>query len=437
MPLMRSYSRQTHAHEQAGLVQRLGLRHHENVSLAEHRRSYRLIIVAVAFGIPAFCLHLERRQFKARLWKGRRREVWDSAETLFIRGLDALPSVDDTYQAAQSTLLTKRALHSTPELSEDNARTAKLLMKDVSSEASAASNGSRVALCIVGHARSFHLPSVHISIIRNLLRPLAANSTTLDIFFHIGLHDIAKNSSETASTAESETRKAANIMKPVVLSIYNDSMLDLNANMHLACPQDLQHACTAYPPALLRASQCMALVQSHELKNSIRYDWIVKTRPDIAFGDPVAPITRLQQDRVYINEHIPGTSTPAFTTIRELYSQNAAKFLNKPFADHIAMVPRKLADTFFSSHLAAGECLNRVQKSRLVNAETIMGMWLIKHAIRYETLPWFWILVRDRRGPECSRLRWVGRFDNKTADFAERCQIYNQTGFIPAMPDTQ
>lgn len=421
--------RQSNGLDQEGLR---GLRHASDLSSADNCSKYKLFLVAIAFGIPAFCLHLERRQFKARLWNGPRREVWQSAETLFVKGLDTLPTADDVYEAAQATLQGKTApqTKSTSLENDDNIATAESSMKEVDSEASG--SGGRVAVCIVGHARSFHLPSVHISIIRNLLRPLAVNATSLDVFFHIGLHDVAKDATKTAALKESETRKAATVMRPVILSIYNDSSFNLNREAHADCPPDLNPASAEYPPSLLRASQCMALVKSYEERNNIRYDWIVKTRPDVAIGDPVAPIAQLQQDRAYINEHIPGASTPAFSTIRELYPQNAAKILHKPFADHIAMVPRKLADTFFSAHLAAGECLNRLQKSRLVNAEAVMGMWLIKHALRYETMPWFWILVRDREGPECARLRWVGRFANKTAEFAERCQRYNETGHIPA-----
>lgn len=426
MPLG-SHIRQPGGLEHEGLH---GLRHANDLSSGDHRGRYKLLVVAVAFGIPAFCLHLERRQFKARLWKGPRREVWHSAENLFIKGLDTLPTADDAYEAAQETLLGKRAPLNLPDSlpNDGDAATAESSMKEV--EAGGSGSGGRIAVCIVGHARSFHLPSVHISIIRNLLKPLAANATSLDVFFHIGLHDIAKDATQTASLKESETRNVATVMKPVVLSMYNDSNFALSRKAHADCPQGRHHASVEYPPSLLRASQCMALVKRHEGTNSIRYDWIVKTRPDVAIGDPVSPISELQQDRAYINEHIPGASTPAFTTIRELYPQNAAKFLNKPLADHIAMVPRKLADTFFSAHLGAGECLSKLQKSRLVNAEAVMGMWLIKHALPYETMPWFWILVRDRQGPECLRLRWVGRFVNKSAEYAERCQRYNETGNI-------
>jgi hypothetical protein len=90
-----------------------------------------------------------------------------------------------------------------------------------------------------------------------------------------------------------------------------------------------------------------------------------------------------------------------------------------------------LADTFFLSHLAAGECLTPLQRQRLVNPETIMGMWLMRSGVRYQTLPWLWILVRDKQGPECSRVQWIGRFTGQTADFTMRCNEYAKTGTIP------
>lgn len=437
-----AHSRRSDDLEPRAIARQLTLRVAREETPLELRQLCKVFALAIAFGISARCLHFERSQVGAKRWKVPKQEVWGSAERLlFIRGLGTLASVGNKLEAKPSSLPGKASksrrkftfqegsatLPNPIITSHEEGQPKKLRNRD-----SLMVMRKRVAVCIVGHARSFYRPSVHNSIARNLLQPIAGNSTTLEVFFHIGLRDIAKVSNATALTSRSETREAAEAMKPVVLSLYDDPILQLNMTQHNSCSGGMEHARRVYPPALLRASQCMALVRDFETKNNFRYDWIVKTRPDIAIGDPVTPLSKLRPDRIYINEHIPGTSTPAFQTIRELYPRNAAKLLGKPFADHIAMVPREYADVFFSSHLAAGECLTQIQKSRLVNAETIMGMWLIQNGVRYETMPWFWILVRDKQGPECSRVQWIGRSTNETAEFSERCLVYNETGIIPS-----
>jgi hypothetical protein len=428
-----------------GITHTLGLRTtDENVS-SELRYMYKVLVLAIAFAVPAVCLHMERKHFRSRLLRAPRREVWGSAETLYISGLSSHPSVDDTVESRKSEINAQTEPHPRQQQRENAVLTSILPDREVSSvndnnadkaligkqiRQSLAGTGARIALCIVGHARSFHQPSVRESIYRNLIQSLSANSSSLEVIFHIGLHDVARVPGMAATDSEKETISAAEAMKPIVISVYEGSPHLLNQSLHAVCSEGSDYASNEYPPSLLRASQCMTLVKARERQLGTKYDWIVKTRPDVAFGDPVS-ISHLPSDRVYINEHIPGTSTPAFDTIRELYPNNAAKYLAKPFADHIAAVPRDLADTFFLSHLAAGECLTPLQRQRLVNPETIMGMWLMRSGVRYQTLPWLWILVRDKQGPECSRVQWVGRFTGQTADFTRRCNEYAKTGTIP------
>lgn len=253
----------------------------------------------------------------------------------------------------------------------------------------------------------------------------------MDLFFHLGLDDVPRDSTQRAERMDREVEEAVGEMQPVSVSHFGNENVPLNRSRAAACRAPRSYASGVYPASLLRANECYQKMQAYEKLNSFRYEWFVKSRPDVAFGDPVAHMSTLKADRVYINEHIPGTSTPTFENVRELYPDGARKVLRKPLADHIAVVPRALADNFFSAHEAVSECLSDEQKKPWVNAESLMALWVAKNSIPYETKPWFWMLVRDGVGPECRRVQWIGRELNRTAELNERCQQFRQTGVLP------
>jgi hypothetical protein len=415
---------------------------------ADVRRLSKLVAIALAFGVPALLLHLQRHQLKVTRRDGfARREMWDSAETLYV-GVVPPDQASVAERPPGSTPATRRGLvdppaavgmraaRSTPPPAAPGTASPVAAPHAVPE---AAANGSapkvgRVAVCIVGHARSFHQPTVHESIARNLIDPIRRGASAVDVFFHVAMADVPRANTRAAVPAEQETNGAIEGMHPVVVSRYSGAGRAMNFSGVAACPAGRSYACDFYHPALLRASECMEKIELYEREHGVRYEWIVKTRPDVAFGDPVALMSALPTDRVLMNEHIPGASTPAFPTIREMYPTAAADLLHKPFADHVAIVPRHMAGVFFSSHLASFECMTPVQRGRLVNAEALMGLWLIRHSVRYDTAPWFWMLVRDRGGPECKRMEWIGRATNQTGAFTQRCKAYDATGVIPPAP---
>lgn len=294
----------------------------------------------------------------------------------------------------------------------------------------------RVAVCITGHARTLHHKSVHQSILNNFIQPLQQSSSAVDVFFHVGMRDISRPQYEPHNnSSDDETNAAIQLFNPVTVSQYVGPGAALNRSAVLPCPSGTFFASDVQYSALLRAHECMNLVRDYEKAHGLRYDWVAKTRPDIAFGDPIPSLKLLESDRVFINQHDPRASMDAFPTMREKFPENAEAMLREPFSDHIAIVPRQLADVFFSANLGSNTCLLPAQKGRLINSEAILGLWLIGHGVRYSTIPMFWIIVRpsgplDRPGgPECSRLlRYVGLTAQKAEEYTRRCTEYRRSG---------
>jgi hypothetical protein len=123
--------------------------------------------------------------------------------------------------------------------------------------------------------------------------------------------------------------------------------------------------------------------------------------------------------------------------IRSIYGQEQTnRILHKPIGDHISIVPRTMAQLFFSMHLAVQICVTREQKAlgrSYINTEAIMGMWMVRNNLRYDVQNWFWLLVRDVGGrptPECRRVAYIGRHKNISEALVKRCEEFKATGVL-------
>jgi hypothetical protein len=171
-------------------------------------------------------------------------------------------------------------------------------------EPSSLASKMRVAVCITGNTRSFYLASVHESIARNLIAPLRAEGGVVDVFFHVALADRPRHQTKTAKSMKRMTLAAMKSFKPVSITSFNRTLQKVSEQAN--CPPGAAQAASSYPYALLRASQCMDQVARHEHTLQRKYDWIVKTRPDIALGDPIT-ILNFRNDTIQMNQHTPGT----------------------------------------------------------------------------------------------------------------------------------
>lgn len=279
-------------------------------------------------------------------------------------------------------------------------------------------SASRVALCIVGHPRSFRQPSVHRSIRERVIRVLRDAGYVVDIFFHMGRGDVPRKG--TSAAGRDGLSAAIQVMNPVSVSRYSNT--DVCKLPHCA-PSSVQ-----CPHALYRISQCLEKIQEYETRTGTVYDWIYKTRPDIAFGTNITTPSSLRSDTLYMNRHLPGTSMHAHKWLREKFPNNS-QILGGPVADHIFVASRDVAKVAFRASQAFQDCdLYKLPKGTL-NSEVGLTYWLFFNQIRYKAMPWFWMLVRDVEGPECSRVQWIERGVNvRYHNFTAICIHYLRTG---------
>lgn len=278
----------------------------------------------------------------------------------------------------------------------------------------------KIALCITGHLRSFHKPSVYMSIKRNVVDTLENSGWSVDVFFHVGRRDIPRTGIKPAISFS--PRLTLNLFKPVRVSFYD---------RHDECRK---HACKnrrqnmTCPHGLLRTQQCMSLVENYEKRKGIRYSWVYKTRPDVAFGSRISTPDLLDKDYLYTNQHIPGASTHAHSWLRQKFEQNAS-VLGPPVGDQILVASREVAEVAFRAAAAYSICDLYDLPTGTLNSEVALTFWLVKNRVRYKTQPWFWLLVRDLEGPECERIRHIRGVDQLGVQkLMDRCTSYEQSG---------
>lgn len=156
-----------------------------------------------------------------------------------------------------------------------------------------------------------------------------------------------------------------------------------------------------------------------------------KTRPDIAFGAPVSMPHQLRRDTLYVNMHLPGTSTHAHPWLRRAYAVNAS-VLNAPVGDHVLVAARDVAEIAFTAERAFHGCGLYTMPKGTVNSEVGLTYWLVRNRVRYRAMPWFWMLVRDETGPECFRVKWIRDGTTEGEDERmRRCLEYAETDQIP------
>lgn len=285
----------------------------------------------------------------------------------------------------------------------------------------------RIAVCLAGHLRTFTNNTVRQSIKFHLVQPLQKTGAHVDVFFHVGLHDVPK-----AGTSKSEknltflsARTFLEEFFPIHVSWYGKIITDCKQTK---CRSKNGSIC---PHALVRLEQCLVDIKKVERRTGKRYDWIYRSRPDVAFGYDISVPESLHPKVVYTNQHIPGTSVHAHPWIRNTFPKHKA-LVRTPIGDQVVVAERQVAEIAFRAVHGTFDCqlMNRMNKGT-INSEVILTYWLVKHGIAYETRPWFWMLVREKTGPECHRVEWIRRNRTRDSDLVNRCLSFRQSGIIP------
>lgn len=278
-----------------------------------------------------------------------------------------------------------------------------------------------VAVCIAGQLRSFHIRSVRNSILQHMIKPLREAGYGVHVFFHIAKSDhLHRNDSRIVAFA------------PLTVSKFHETK---------GCerPKCTRKRNTIYktncPFALYRADECLSEMQRFEQHNAMRFTWVYRTRPDVMFGTNVSLPQGLRTDTIYTNEHNPGTSVHAHEWLSKKFVSEMPKGgIRNAVGDHVIVGARKVAGVALGAGAAFRDCdLFDLPKGTL-NAEVGLTYWLVKHGIRFETRPWFWILVRnDSSGADCERVRFIQRKEKKeNMRLVHLCNLYNHGGLLLA-----
>ena len=282
----------------------------------------------------------------------------------------------------------------------------------------------RVAVCITGHLRTLLHPPVYESIHRHLLGPLSPYPTTL--FLHLGLHDVPRDASASPAAALPTPAALAALRShfpSARVSFFNNTRTGIAAG---ACPRATRRVARAVPAALQRARECLRLVERREAATGAAFGWVYKTRPDVAFGAPVAAPRALRRDTAYVDAHNPGTSAHAHAFLRRRFGKDAARRLHAPVGDHVLAAARGVAGAVLRADEALAECALWEMPDGAVNSEVALTYWLVRMRVRYEVTRWLWMLVRPGGRVECARARWIG------GDATSRCEEFARTGGLEA-----
>ncbi|CAF0860704.1 unnamed protein product [Adineta ricciae] len=155
--------------------------------------------------------------------------------------------------------------------------------------------------------------------------------------------------------------------------------------------------------------RCLDYIETVEKANRFRYDFIVRTRPDLIIPKDLPTVNLLPHDRILINpyyecsEDIPSGYT-------QTWSDHQAPCDNKNYglSDMFAIIPRSLADPYMN--VAYTQNLPRhICGSRASHSECAIRAVLVKANITFELWPF---IVKISRSAQFCKVQEWNRFNS-------------------------
>ena len=142
----------------------------------------------------------------------------------------------------------------------------------------------RIAVCLVGFVRTLQEPQVFQSIAR-ALHPVDAS---VDFYgsVSLGLNESDTAKGQVGHVPHEAIRQALHVLRPVMWE--EDARLGSTHLCGLACMRQYE-----------RFERCVSMIAAHERREQIRYQWVVKARPDVVFPAPMPSFRAMR-----LHEHI-------------------------------------------------------------------------------------------------------------------------------------
>lgn len=291
----------------------------------------------------------------------------------------------------------------------------------------------RAALCLSGNSRTFHHSFVHEEILKNLVNPLRARMAT-DIFFNLKLADDARAGYGRPAANASASLEAVQKFNATVVNLIGNGTINpprafLSDGKSVAAPVGCANGSSVqFPFALHRGMECLRLIERHEVQMGMRYDYIYRSRPDVAFLEtPVMP-DRIGENEVYANG-IADLSTKDFREWWLQKHEGDAKSANLSIGDHFLAGRRQSAAIALSAVQALDEC-EFFGVAGVKNSESMLSYWLLSHNLSIGVDTASWVVVRGGTGPECWRIDMLRvsnatlhqRMISKCSSYARECK---------------
>lgn len=269
---------------------------------------------------------------------------------------------------------------------------------------------------------------VHERILENVLSPLR-KVATVDVFFVVKLDDDPRPLFPGSPASVSSTRSAMAKFNPVSireLTPYDDILRVMDRSRFKPVYDTGNKAngrstvltkrllskptaanCTAdsgarafVPYALHRTRQCLSEIRKYEAAHhDAKYKYLYRIRPDVVFLDVIPMPTLLTSGRVITNA-IQSLNTQ--TMVQWRYKKTNATAPDT--GDHFLAAMTDDAEIAFSAVDAVHDC-ELFKLPILRNPESVLLYWLLTKKLTPVTPQAAWVLVREKMGPECIRLK--------------------------------
>ena len=220
------------------------------------------------------------------------------------------------------------------------------------------------AFVLVGHPRTFVKSTVHEHLLRHAIKDFEAQAYTFlllsaDDHGSSKGHAVARSTDDAVGAAVARFRpKAFRYERVDAAQPSIPADCDLESTRHRVgdyasqqCSASQKHSCwlVGWWQTWERLRRAFALVREYEEAHSLRFDWIVRLRPDAWFFGPGPAHCELSRSE--------GIVTPA----------GVAGCSRQCLNDHLAWIPRAHADAFFNATSELEQCHDGAFRKRMID----------------------------------------------------------------------